>query len=214
MYQTVTTHLSGSLASSEPAAPGASPTSHTMLDLLIVFVPYLPQTQLAALFKASATPTMLEHHDATVQKKSCRLLKRLLESGKLGPVGEGQQLEDFVGKVVEAGSGIGPGAQRVSRQLSSSDTAYMQDRLQLLTTIVQILPKDRLHLVPELLSEAVLGTKEVNEKARDAGFELVVTMGHKMAKGGVVKQQVPVEGQDEDDEEQVMQDGELHRLNR
>ena len=115
MYQTVTTHLSGSLASSEPSAPGASPTSHTMLDLLIVFVPYLPQTQLAALFKASATPTMLEHHDATVQKKSYRLLKRLLESGKLGPVGEGQQLEDFVGKVVEAGGGVGPGAQRVSR---------------------------------------------------------------------------------------------------
>jgi len=87
-----------------------------MLDLLIIFVPYLPQAQLAALFKASATPTMLEHHDATVQKKSYRLLKRLLESGKLGAAGEGQQLEEFVGKVVEAGSGIGPGAQRVSHQ--------------------------------------------------------------------------------------------------
>lgn len=74
--------------------------------------------------------------------------------------------------------------------------------MQLLTTIVQILPKDRLHLVPELLSEAVLGTKEVNERARDAGFELVVTMGHKMAKGGTVKQQVPTE-----EDEEVMQDG-------
>lgn len=79
--------------------------------------------------------------------------------------------------------------------------------MQLLTTIVQILPKDRLHLVPELLSEAVLGTKEVNERARDAGFELVVTMGHKMAKGGVVKQQVPTEGAGEDEDEQVMHDG-------
>lgn len=41
-------------------------------------------------------------------------------------------------------------------------------------------------LIPELLSEAVLGTKEVNEKARDAGFDLLVVMGHKMAKGGSV----------------------------
>ena len=65
------------------------------------------------------------------------------------------------------------------------------------------MPKDRLHLVPELLSEAVLGTKEVNERARDAGFELVVAMGHKMAKGGVVKQQVPTA-----EDEEVMQESE------
>ena len=32
----------------------------------------------------------------------------------------------------------------------------------------------------------MLGTKEVNEKARDAGFDLLVVMGHKMAKGGSV----------------------------
>jgi ribosomal RNA-processing protein 12 len=63
-----------------------------------------------------------------------------------------------------------------------------QDRLQLLSTVVDALPKDQLHLIPELLSEAVLGTKEVNEKARDAGFDLLVVMGHKMAQGGVVKQ--------------------------
>lgn len=60
--------------------------------------------------------------------------------------------------------------------------------------------------MPELLSEAVLGTKEVNERARDAGFDLLVVMGHKMAKGGVVKQQVPTE-----EDEDVMQDGELPR---
>ena len=53
---------------------------------------------------------------------------------------------------------------------------------------MESLPKDHLHLVPELLSEAVLGTKEVNERARDAGFDLLVVMGRKMAKGGTVKQ--------------------------
>lgn len=82
--------------------------------------------------------------------------------------------------------------------------AYVQDRLQLLTALVEVMPKDRLHLVPELLSEAVLGTKEVNERARDAGFELVVAMGHKMAKGGTVKQQMPTA-----EDEEVMQESEF-----
>lgn len=48
-------------------------------------------------------------------------------------------------------------------------------------------------LITELISEAVLGTKEVNEKARDAGFDLVVAMGHKMAKGGLVRREADEE---------------------
>lgn len=88
-----------------------------MLDLLIIFVPYLPQTQSSALFTATATATMLEHHDATVQKKSYRLLKRLLETGRLGQMGQGEKLDEFVVKIGEAGAGIGPGAQRVRRKI-------------------------------------------------------------------------------------------------
>lgn len=84
-----------------------------MLDLLIIFVPYLPPTQSTSLFNAIATPAMLEHPDATVQKKSYRLLKRLLEGGKLKL--QGKQLEEFVEKLNVVGAGVGPGAQRVSR---------------------------------------------------------------------------------------------------
>ena len=80
--------------------------------------------------------------------------------------------------------------------------ADVQDRLQLLSTLVEALPKDSLHLIPELLSEAVLGTKEVNEKARDAGFDLLVIMGHKMAQGGSVKRSAV------EDDEQMVSEGE------
>jgi ribosomal RNA-processing protein 12 len=66
--------------------------------------------------------------------------------------------------------------------------ADAQDRLQCIATIVDIIPTDSLQLIPELLSEAVLGTKEVNEKARDAGFDLLVVMANKMAQGGTVVQ--------------------------
>ncbi|WVR06684.1 hypothetical protein IAU60_003716 [Kwoniella sp. DSM 27419] len=182
-YNTVATHLSSSLHSSDVPVPGGSPISHTMLDLLIIFVPHLPPAQSFALFNAASQGTLLEHKDATVQKKSYRCLKRLIEGGKLG---DKVNLEEFVAKLGEAGAGVGPGAQR--------------DRLQLLTALVESLPKDSLHIIPELLSEAVLGTKEVNERARDAGFELLVVMGQKMARGGEVR----VEGQEgEDDEEMV-----------
>lgn len=177
-YNTVATHLSQNLGNSQAPAPGASPISHTMLDLLIVFVPHLPPAQSASLFTATSTKDLLEHEDATVQKKAYRLLKRLLEAGQLGAAGSGDKLHEFVERLNEVATQVGPGAQR--------------DRLQLLSTLVQELPKDRLHLIPEILSEAVLGTKEVNEKARDAGFDLLVVMGHKMAEGGSVKQAVQV----------------------
>lgn len=52
------------------------------------------------------------------------------------------------------------------------------------------MPKTRLHLIPTLVTEAVLGTKEVNEKARNAAFDLLVVMARKMAQGGVVDQQM------------------------
>ncbi|RSH79233.1 uncharacterized protein EHS24_001272 [Apiotrichum porosum] len=174
-YTTVTTHLSANLGNSAAPVPGASPISHTMLDLLIVFVPHLPAAQSASLFAATSTKDLLEHNDATVQKKSYRVLKRLLEGGKLGDTSSsGDKLEKFVEQLNEVASNVGPGAQR--------------DRLQLLSTLVDAIPRDRLHLIPELLSEAVLGTKEVNEKARDAGYDLLVVMGHKMSQGGEVKQ--------------------------
>lgn len=74
----------------------------------------------------------------------------------------------------------------------------------LLITLVPILPKARLHLIPTLVTEAVLGTKEVNEKARNAAFDLLVVMARKMSEGGVVDQQLlkgdDAEG-DKDDEE-------------
>ncbi|BEI80482.1 hypothetical protein CcaverHIS002_0110110 [Cutaneotrichosporon cavernicola] len=183
-YNTVTKHLGENLGSSKIPGPGASPISHTMMDLLIIFVPSLAPAQSVALFDATSTQALLLHSDATVQKKAYRLLTRLIEAGKLGVAVNGDNLELLVQKLNEVATGVGAGAQR--------------DRLQLLGTVVEALPTDRLHLIPELLSEAVLGTKETNEKARDAGYDLLVLMAHKMSKGGEVKQHVPV---DEDSEE-------------
>jgi ribosomal RNA-processing protein 12 len=115
-YHTVTTHLSTNLSTTTPPSPGASPISHTMLDLLIIFIPHFHQAQREALFKATATEVMLEHEDATVQKKSYRILKRCLEIRS-----EGVDLGDLVSKLGDVGGGVGPGAQRVSSSESESE---------------------------------------------------------------------------------------------
>ncbi|ORX37048.1 putative ribosomal protein [Kockovaella imperatae] len=181
-FKTVTSHLSSNLDNSFPQSEGGSPVSHTMLDLLIVFTPFLASAQSSTLFNASASKVMLEHQDATVQKKTYRLLNRLIDSGK---VGEDQDLAKLVEAIRETEGSVGPGTQR--------------DRLQLISTIVHHLGPSQLHLVPELLSEAVLGTKEINERARDAGFDLLVVMAHKMSLGGTISRQAGVDLEADDE---------------
>lgn len=69
--------------------------------------------------------------------------------------------------------------------------------------LITMLPSDRLHVLPAILSEAVLATKENNEKTREAGYTLVVEMGRKMASGGSIKRSlIPgmEESMDEDSE--------------
>src|ERR1700753_644193 len=61
-----------------------------------------------------------------------------------------------------------------------------------------MLPNTSLHILPSLIPEAVLGTKEPSEKARLEAFDLIVTMGKKMKMGGLVKRNL-LEGMDEDD---------------
>lgn len=72
-----------------------------------------------------------------------------------------------------------------------------QDRFNLLSAIVPRLPSSALHLIPSIIPEAVLGTKEPSEKARGAAFELILVMGRKMSAGGIVKRNL-MDGMDED----------------
>lgn len=57
----------------------------------------------------------------------------------------------------------------------------------MLALLVNTIPTTALHLIPSLIPEAVLGSKEPSEKARLEAFDLIVTMGKKMKEGGVVK---------------------------
>lgn len=63
--------------------------------------------------------------------------------------------------------------------------------------MIDLLPSTSLHIIPSLIPEAVLGTKEPSEKARTAAFEVILSMGRKMSSGGVVKRSM-VDGMEED----------------
>lgn len=53
--------------------------------------------------------------------------------------------------------------------------------------VVDMLPEIYLHVIPVILPEVVLGTKEANEKAREAAYDLLISMGKKMQVGGTVQ---------------------------
>lgn len=73
----------------------------------------------------------------------------------------------------------------------------LQDRLNLLASLIPLISPLSLHIIPSLIPEAVLGTKEPSEKARSSAFELIIAMGRKMNEGGLVKRNL-IDGMDED----------------
>ena len=164
-------------------------------DLLQILLPYLGDKDAQTLFELSSTGNVLESKDTGVQKRGYKILTKLVDSGKtqITPEKLIQQLEGRV-------DGVTAAAKKVCAQvpLSFSRLKDLQDRLHLLALLVSMLPDTSLHLLPSLIPEAVLGTKEPSEKARLEAFDLIVTMGKKMKEGGVVKRNL-LEEMDEDD---------------
>lgn len=161
-----------------PSQQGESSVAATTLDLLALLTPFLSQTDAAALFQMCLTPQVLASKDVGVQKRGYKILARLAESGKVLVDAE------VVVKELEA-------------RADALHAAAKRDRFALLAAVVPAIPSTSLHLLPSLIPEAILGTKEPAEKARNAAFDLLVIMGHKMSEGGVVKRG-KVDGMEED----------------
>lgn len=147
-------------------------------DLLILLLPFLDAQDVAALFSTCLAQEVLCHKDNGVQKRGYKILAKLLEKGKA----EEDALQTFQ-RLDELSVGLTPAAKK--------------DRFILLSLLILRVPSESLHIIPSLIPEAVLGTKEPSEKARSAAFELVVAMGQKMSQGGIVKRSM-VDGMDED----------------
>ncbi|CAE6500168.1 unnamed protein product [Rhizoctonia solani] len=183
-FKKVSTMLSQNIKGS-----AAIPLTHTSLDLLILLVPHLSSTDGTRLFTVVFAENVISNADGTVQKKAYRILARLVERGIVDAlqVGDGKnaKVESVLSRCAEITSSVNVSAKR--------------DRVQLLSALVPLIPDGSLHIIPSLLPEAVLSTKEVSEKTRNGAFDLVVSMGKRMERGGTVDR-TKVDGMDVEEE--------------
>ncbi|GAA5869257.1 hypothetical protein JCM3774_004186 [Rhodotorula dairenensis] len=171
-YERIESLVSQALDSQAPPSKDdpTLPPSHALLDILISLVPHAAPVS-RRLFDFALQDRVLQSTDQAVQKKAYRILARLCEEcGRQVLAGrEGQVIE----KVVDGAPKVANGAKR--------------DRVTLLAAFVPLIPDDALHVLPSLIPEAVLSTKESNGVTREAAFDLLVSMGQKLASGGRVK---------------------------
>ncbi|KAF1962945.1 NUC173-domain-containing protein, partial [Byssothecium circinans] len=148
------------------------PMSHTLMDLVITIAFFLPRESYPALFNM-ASIMINKSDDPQLQKKAYKLIPRLSESevGKIALKERNGELQQLL--LMSADKVTGP-AKR--------------DRLLALSRVIENLPASDLHFIPSILSEVVICAKEVNEKARETAYDLLVMMGEKMAQGGTVLQ--------------------------
>lgn len=203
-YQKIVNTLQQSLpnlqSNKENGPKAVPPIPHTMMDLLILMVPFLTQTEADALFSLGTSDTLFAHPDAAIQKKTYRVLARLMEGtrgAKVLGVGENEsgKLPELLEKLQATTGSVVVGAKR--------------DRTALLASIMPLVPSTELHVLPSIIPEAVLATKEVNQGARELAYRLLVEMGNKMDVGGTIKRGLMNNGEAiENDAENAVMDGE------
>lgn len=146
--------------------------THTLMDLIITISIYLPQSAFPDLFSLVAL-LLPQAADPQIQKKVYKVLPRLAScsTGVLALQDRSSELQDLL---INSASTAGAPCRR--------------DRLDAIGVVIQHLPISCLNFIPSILSEVVISTKEVNEKARAAAFDLLIIMARKMNQGGIISQ--------------------------
>ncbi|ETI20117.1 hypothetical protein G647_08151 [Cladophialophora carrionii CBS 160.54] len=145
------------------------PTSHTLLDLVIALSVHLPRSTFASLFAICAgiitNPTILKS-DPQLIKKAYKLIPRLSTSstGMEALKDRNKELQELMLRTSEM-----------------TPVPARRDRILAIETIVSYLPPTDLHFIPSILSEVVLACKDSNEKARTAGFDLLIAVTNKIS---------------------------------
>ncbi|KAJ1977136.1 pre-rRNA processing protein [Dimargaris xerosporica] len=137
----------------------------TMLELCLPLVTRLPESSLNRLYQQTL-PLLLFTAAPLLQKKAYRILHHMLAHPTVGPALIQAEHTTLVPHVVGAVKQVTPSAKR--------------DRLAVLNALVRIMPASDLSWAPAILSETILGTKEVNDRTRQLTYELGVTMARRM----------------------------------
>ena len=96
---------------SQPHAPKEAESITAMtLDILIILLPHLSDKDAAALFDSCSAADVLESKDNGVQKRSYKILAKLVDSGKLSI-----DASTILQRLEQAVDGLAPAAKKVSR---------------------------------------------------------------------------------------------------
>ncbi|KAI8868457.1 NUC173-domain-containing protein [Ramicandelaber brevisporus] len=169
-----------------------APPTHTMIDLCSTMIPYVSAKCCDDLMR-SALLIINEPADPVLQKKAYRVIERLIttaadNTAAPGGVTLAQLFADS--KLLEA----------LRTATESTTASARKERLACLVALIKALPNDQLAAIPMFLAEAIVSTKEASEKAREAAYELVVEMGHRMALGGNISLSALGSNTDENDD--------------
>lgn len=145
------------------------PTSHTLLDLVIALSVHLPRSTFGSLFSTSSSILMnsaIFKSDPQLIKKAYKLIPRLATSptGAEALATRSKELQDLILRTSE-----------------TTPVPARRDRLLAIDTLVSFLPSTDLHFIPSILSEVVLACKDSNERARTAGFDLLIAVTNKIS---------------------------------
>ncbi|KAI9294395.1 NUC173-domain-containing protein [Neoconidiobolus thromboides FSU 785] len=144
-----------------------------MLDFASIMTPYLTYDNSKVLFNLGVQ-RISNASKGGIQKRAYKILNKMLfeptTSYPYTVACEG--LADIENEIIESGLNIG--------------SAAIKERLNFLKIYIDILPNTHLHIISSLTSEAILGTKEINEKSREASYDLLIIMANKMIKGGII----------------------------
>ncbi|KAK1983549.1 NUC173 domain-containing protein [Colletotrichum cereale] len=144
---------------------GAMPsTSNTLMDLIITISVYLPRESYTALFEI-ATVIIFKENEPQLQKKAYKLVPRLAES-ETGKLALEARIDELQQMFLTSADKVSAPARR--------------ERLGALSALLPYIPDTSLHFIPSILSEVVICCKENNERAREAAYDLLVQIGHRM----------------------------------
>ncbi|KAA1079196.1 hypothetical protein PGT21_003456 [Puccinia graminis f. sp. tritici] len=209
-YQKIKNLLDQSIKSKSPSTV----TTQKMLDLLTVLLPRLitsttneqgeeghanKMKRLKEIQGLISQDQFILASDSNLQKKSFKLLTTFLELVcQRGLVKEA--IDDLDGLIAKLLALNGKG--KVSGPAK-------RDRALLVSSLVSVIPVDKLHHIPRLLTEVVLGCKEANADVRGLSYEVLIKIGNKMKEhGGKVDWKALVNGMEDDEDQEPMDDGE------
>eukprot|EP00124_Ichthyophonus_hoferi_P002367 Ihof_evm5s158 gene=Ihof_evmTU5s158 len=167
-------------ASTVERTPSTLLDMHVFMDLLWAMLPRLEGESLDKYFKV-IKPYMVDE-DGILQKQTYKALALLWSS-------------DVVAHTQFAVTHFDALRAAVTDTLLASSGAAKKNRLRLLVCLVQWAQGENLQLIPGVIAEAILATKEVNEKTRNLAYKVLVEMGNTLKRAGEQQDGWTVDGQ-------------------